>query len=161
MADPWGIFYAGQTRRWHANPHMCHVVESSREHAGKVAALIIDMWPFASRDLVSAAIMHDDGEQSAWGDVPATAKANMSLEARAEMERAEAKGIIKLWGREIILPRGDAKMLKLADRLDPYMMMLRWRPDIADKYQWPEAREWLRGNAIALGVADKVAGVVG
>lgn len=160
MTDPCNIFYAGQVRRWHCNSAFRQVTDTTAEHSARVVRLILGMWPFASRELLVAAIQHDDGEYSAWGDVPALAKVRMSIAARAEMERAEEDALVAVWGFKTKLGPRDAAMLRLADRLDAYQFAKAHAPHILDGSGWPEARAWLEAAGVELNVSQFVRAVI-
>lgn len=166
MIDLRAIERAGRVRRWHSNPDMVHTDDPVSHHAGRVARIICALWPDASAALISAALIHDDGESGAWGDVSATAKAAMSQAAHDELAKAEGKARCAVWGGYGLLVRTpfitdvDYQRLKLADRLDAYMWVQRHRPDILDRDGWPEDRKWLAANAAALGVSDQVCAVL-
>jgi 5'-deoxynucleotidase YfbR-like HD superfamily hydrolase len=160
MTDPWAIFDAGQVRRWHCNAAFRHVTDTTAEHSARVARLVLAMWPFASRELLIACLQHDDGESGAWGDISGPAKARMSAAARCELEQAEEAAIIDLWGHKTRLCDRDAKMLRLADRLDAFMFARTHAPHILDRDGWPEARAWLEAAGIELGVSQFVRRVI-
>ncbi len=161
MTDLRAIERAGRVRRWHPNPDLCDTFDPVAYHAGRVARICMALWPHCKGGLLKAALTHDDGEAGAWGDVPSPAKVAMSFYASNEMRRAERKARHALWCRHVHLSATDRQRLELADKLDAFMWCQRFAPDALDRDGWPEAREWLRAQAIALGVADKVAGVVG
>ncbi len=161
MTDLRAIERAGRVRRFHANPDLCDTFDPVGYHAGRVARICMALWPDCSAELLKAALTHDDGEGGAWGDVPGPAKALMPGIARQAMEEAEYQALYRLWGRDFTLTHPERKRLHFADKLDAFMWCQRHAPDALDRDEWARARAWLRDNAIALGVADKVAGVVG
>lgn len=160
MIDLRAIERAGRTRRWHSNADLCDTSDPVSHHAGRVARIICALWPDASAALLRAALIHDDGEAGAWGDVPYDAKRDMPPAMRAEMNEAEDDAIFALWGEPPFLSESENRLLKFADRLDAYMWAQRHRPDILDRDGWPEDRAWLVANAIAMGVSGPVCAVI-
>ena len=152
------IFCAGFTRRWHANPDLCHTIDPVDGHSARVARIILALHPAPTLQLISAALTHDDGE-SVTGDVPWPFKAQMIEAERALLDIAEARAVSDLWGD---LPRDDSSQwLEFADRLDAYMWAKHHAPHVLSGDGWPEARAMIESQAIALGVVDKVMPVIG
>ena len=77
-------FRASFVRRWHTNPDLAQTVDTLAGHGGRVARIILNLWPDASKALLQWALVHDDGE-SVVGDVPAPAKGATVIH---EQERA-------------------------------------------------------------------------
>ena len=77
-------FRASFVRRWHTNPDLAQTVDTLAGHGGRVARIILKLWPDASAALLQWALVHDDGE-SVVGDVPAPAKGATVIH---EQERA-------------------------------------------------------------------------
>jgi len=55
-------FRASFVRRWHTNPDLAHTVDTLAGHGGRVARIILKLWPDASPALLKWALVHDDGE---------------------------------------------------------------------------------------------------
>lgn len=161
MTDLRAIERAGRVRRWHSNADLCDTFDPVAYHAGRVARIVMALWPDCSAELLKACLAHDDGESGAWGDVSSSAKAQMGPVARQEMREAEYQARYRLWGRDMLISGTERARLDFADKLDAFMWCARFAPEIMCGDGWPEARAWLRANAISLGVADKVQGVVG
>ncbi len=146
------VFYAGLTTRWHTNPWLAQTCDRLDGHQGRVARLILALWPDASRDLLIAALTHDDGE-SVTGDIPATAGkmlAHIEVEVLAKMD---------IWGYETLplLSSLDARRLKLADKLDAYMWAEHHAPAVVlDRGEWSEAWQEIVKLAVELGVEDRL-----
>ena len=77
-------FRASFVRRWHTNPDLAQTVDTLAGHGGRVARIILKLWPDSSLALLHWALVHDDGE-SVVGDVPAPAKGATVIH---EQERA-------------------------------------------------------------------------
>lgn len=145
------IFYAGLTTRWHTNPWLAQTCDRLDGHQGRVARLILALWPDASRDLLIAALTHDDGE-SVTGDIPAPAGKT------AEQMGAEALAQNEIWGSGFqLLARYERDRLKLADKLDAYMWAEHHAPAVVlDNPEWSEAWQEIVKLAVALGVEDRL-----
>jgi len=140
------IFLSGLTNRWHANPWLATTTDRIDGHQGRVARLITALWPDASRDLIIAALTHDDGE-SVTGDIPFTTKKT------ERQKNAEAAARVMIWGRQLpSLLTPDADRLIFCDRLDAAMWMMHHAPECQHDRGWPEAIEWIKREANILGV---------
>ena len=150
MTDINRIFQAGLTQRWHTNPWLTHTTDRLDGHQGRVARLIIALWPDASRDLIIAALSHDDAE-SITGDIP------YPRGKTTEQERAEAAARIIVWQRRApMLSSQDEARLRFCDRLDAAMWMLHWAPQCKDREDWKDALTWIDHEATRLGVEDRL-----
>lgn len=135
---PW---LATFTRRWHANPELCHTIDPVGAHSGRMAVLALHLWgDGASRDLLAACLCHDLGEHMT-GDVAWPAKQDAAL--GAALDRIEAESLDRM-GMTYSLSAEDARRLKYLDRLDAYLWVQHHRPDVLDRDGWPEAATWLR-----------------
>jgi 5'-deoxynucleotidase len=152
------VFRAGFIHRWHTNPDLCHTNDRVDGHSGRVARLILLLHPNPSRNLIMAALSHDDGEHAV-GDMRAPLKDEFPEIADA-LESLECAVRESLWG-EIPLSVDETDWLKFCDRLDAYMWAQHFAPHVLSDDGWPEARARLQATAIALNVIDKVAPVIG
>ena len=145
------VFYAGLTTRWHTNPHLAQTCDRLDGHQGRVARLILALWPDASRDLIIVALTHDDGE-SVTGDIPAT----YSKSLRHKLAEARARG--EIWGSGMLrLSYTDGQRLRLADKLDAYMWAEHHAPAVVlDNPEWSEAWQEIVKLAVELGVEDRL-----
>ena len=144
------VFYAGLTTRWHTNPHLAQTCDRLDGHQGRVARLILALWPEASRDLLIAALTHDDGE-SVTGDIPAT------YPKSDKRKVAEAFARNDIWGHTPRLSYEDGQRLRLADKLDAYM----WAEHhaftvVLDSDEWAEAWREIVKLAVEPGVEDRL-----
>ena len=139
LATPPQAWLATFTRRWHANPDMCHTIDPVSGHSARMGVLALKLWPDASRDLLVACLCHDLGEHMT-GDVAWPAKQDPEL--GAALDRIE-EASLKAMGLFYALPERDAKRLKYLDRLDAYLWTQHHRPDILSRDGWPEALAWL------------------
>lgn len=144
------IFMAGLTTRWHTNPHLAQSCDRIDGHQGRVARLAIAIWPDASRDLIVAALTHDDGE-SVTGDIP------YQRGKTTDQENAETAARITIWNRRHpMLSSEDAARLRFCDRLDAAMWMLHHAPQCKHQSGWQDALTWLDHEANRLGVEDRL-----
>ena len=145
------VFCAGLTTRWHTNPHLAQTCDRLDGHQGRVARLILALFPDASRDLLIAALTHDDGE-SVTGDIPAT----YSKSDIHKVAEALARG--EIWGSGMLrLSYTDGQRLKLADKLDAYMWAEHHAPAVVlDNDEWSEAWQEIVKLAVELGVEDRL-----
>ena len=150
------IYQTGQVRRYHANPKMAPVGQTTADHSWGVAALILVLHPSASTALLTAAIFHDSGER--WcGDLPHPFKKAYPdhAEAHRELERVTAEH------NEVPQPdlTDEEKLwLKLGDRLESQLFTRLHRPDV-----W---RSWgvqddILELAARLGVSQQVQQMIG
>lgn len=69
-----------QTKRFHTIPTVGQ--ETVGHHSALVAGLILAIWPDSSRNLLTAAILHDLAEHVT-GDIPSTAKHSGAVDRKA------------------------------------------------------------------------------
>ena len=142
------MWLAGFVRRWHSNPFMAHVDDRLLGHSGRVALLMLGLWPDTPREALISAIVHDLPEVVI-GDVSGLAKRNHPalkvaldvVEAEAAIEMGCEPSIDPVWGER----------LHLCDKLDAYLYAKHHRPDRMRLDDWPEA----------LGIISKRAGCEG
>lgn len=139
-------FRASFVRRWHTNPDLAQTVDTLAGHGGRVARIILKLWPDASEALLQWALVHDDGE-SVVGDVPSTTKGATVIQ---EQERA---ALDRIWPGLPELTPDEYERLKFADRLDAYMWAKHHAPHTLESDGWPECRRWLFAQAEVLGVS--------
>jgi hypothetical protein len=140
------IFHAGLTRRWHTNAHLNGTCDRLDGHQARVARIILALWPDASRELLIAAMTHDDGE---WitGDIPAT------FGKTADQASYEAAAYITIWGNKLPrLSEEDWTKLHLADKLDAYKWAQHHAPQIMEDAEWRDAWAQIEAMAAGLGV---------
>lgn len=134
-------FRASFTRRWHTNPDLAQTVDTLAGHGGRVARIILKLWPDSNMALLQWALVHDDGE-SVTGDIPFPAKVGDS--------EAEREALASIWPDLPPLSVGDQLRLIFADRLDAYMWAKHHAPHALDGDGWPACRAWLVQHAQAL-----------
>lgn len=138
---PW---LATFTRRWHANPDLCHTVDPVGAHSGRMGVLALDIWGgAASRDLLVACLCHDLGE-SVTGDLPAGAKRDPRI--AGPLGVVEDRALSEM-GMAFDVSASDARRLKFLDRLDAYLWAKHHAPHVLTRDGWPEALAWLQREA--------------
>lgn len=154
-------FRAGFVQRWHTNPELSRTNDRVDGHSARVARIILMLHPNPTLRLIQAALVHDDGEIEV-GDIKAPCKDRYRVisDALEEIEYQHAKSI---WGDRIFrsdLSQLDTLWLKFADRLDAYMWAAHHAPRVLHGDGWPEARDWLLGQAYILQVSGVVADLI-
>jgi hypothetical protein len=149
---------ASMTRRWHTNPDLCDTHDTDAGHQGRVALLVLSLFPDASRALLAHAITHDQGE-AAVGDISYDAKrrfrAVAEMCAEAEAAEIEAQGF-----RLPNLTERETRMLKLCDHLDAWLWMMRHARHLAGRDDWIDQRRHMRDEAVMLGAGQEVWGLI-
>jgi len=162
MIDLLKIFRAGFVRRWHTHPDLAHTCDRIDGHSARVARIILALHPGPSRDLIRAALIHDDGE-SVVGDVPFPTMRAMEMrcaDGALFLAECETEAVEGIWGACKPLGAHDIAWLKFADRLDAYMWAAHHAPHVLGGDGWPEARAWLQAEAWGLGIGGEVQGLL-
>lgn len=154
MSNALRAWRASFTRRWHTSFDLCDTVDYDAGHQGRVALLILSIFPDCSRVLLAHAITHDQGESAA-GDLPYTAKLlDPGLADRAAAIEAEA---IRLQGFDLPnLTEKEQRILKLCDWLDAWLWMMRHRRSLRTRRDWLDQAERALDNAAWLAVQEEV-----
>jgi len=139
-AAPSKAWLATFTRRWHANPDMCHTIDPVGAHSGRMGVLALQLFgASASRELLAACLCHDLGEHVT-GDVAWPAKQDAEL--GAALDRIEEAALVSM-GMSYTIAPADQRRLKYLDRLDAYLWADHHSPHIMGRDGWPEALAWL------------------
>lgn len=150
-------YRASLVRRWHANPDMSGIHDEIGAHSGRMAMMLVLLWPDSSVQAITYALSHDLGEAKT-GDIPFEFKDDNPDVAMAE-SAAGAKHIRDL-GFEYSLTNTEISRVKLCDRLDAYLTVQHHKPHLLARQDWQEARALILGIAERLGVALEVREVV-
>jgi len=150
---------ASFTRRWHTSFDLCDTVDPVAGHQGRVALLVLSLYPEASRTLLAHAITHDQGEAGSCDCSFDAKKANPQLAGllhRLEGDEIAAQGfdLPNLTARE-------EKVLKLCDWLDSWLWMTRHRPHLAERDDWFAQRTLVLVAADELDLGDEVRALMG
>jgi 5'-deoxynucleotidase YfbR-like HD superfamily hydrolase len=154
MSVTYQAWRASFVKRWHSNADLCDTVDYIAGHQGRVAILVLRLFPEASRALLVHAITHDQGE-AATGDIPYTAK-NAHPELRGMIDVFEGRERTAQGFAFVSLTEADEKALKLCDWLDAWLWMLRHKPKLATRADWAAQFAATLDMAEALGVKDRV-----
>jgi hypothetical protein len=144
---------AGHVRRWHANPDLCHINDTTAAHAGRMAVMALQFFPNDAWELFPAIAAHDNAEDVT-GDVPFTFKHN-NQDIAETIQKIEIKTLIKR-GLAYVLSEDGYKRLKFLDRLDAYKTMLHYAPHLASQDVWIEASSRLSKLAVELDVLGQL-----
>lgn len=159
MNPTYRAWQAGFVRRWHTNFDLCHTIDCDAGHQGRVAVLVLSLFPHASRSLLISALTHDQGE-IAVGDVSYMVKIE-SPTMRPILDELERAEVARQGLPQCNLTPDEAQALKLCDWLDAWLWMARHRPELASRADWMAQLEGTMKTAEALGVQDKVAALIG
>lgn len=149
---------ASFTRRWHSNPDLCDTLDYDAGHQGRVALLVLSLFPDASRALLCHAITHDQGEVAV-GDISRPAKRNFPVLAEISAE-AEAAEILEQGFRFPNLTEREGRILKLCDLLDAWLWMQRHARHLAKNAPWQAQLNHMLAEAVSLGSGPEVRALV-
>lgn len=155
---------ASFVRRWHSHPDLCDTTDYVAGHQGRCVVLLLALHPDASRELIARVATHDQGE-IAFADVAGPAKQrNPYLAASVEeLEREEidAQGFGGKPGAvHDLLDVNDFLLVKLVDRLDTWLWMIRHAPRLSERPDWVALRQRIRDDAGTLRLGEEVDAVI-
>jgi 5'-deoxynucleotidase len=135
------VYMAGGVQRYHANPGMARLGQTTADHQGRCVQLLLALHPAPSVALIRAVAHHDLGERWA-GDLPAPFKQAQPEIAAAQAE-AEQEFAARAMGWPVLddLSREDLRWLALIDKLEACAFMRGHAPYQADRDGWPDARK--------------------
>ena len=146
---------ASFTRRWHSNPDLCDTVDPISSHQGRTALLLVSLFPDCSFELLRAALIHDQAEVRT-GDLPYDVKRDcpgaMDILRVAEVREMEDQNL-----DFPELPEPDQRRLKLCDRLDAWLWMMRHARHLSARRDWKKQHGEMLALALSLGVGSQVA----
>ena len=162
MTKAMNMWRAQRVRRWHCNPDLSETSDFIDGHSARVAKLILALGDGeASRQLIIAALIHDDGEHAV-GDIAQPVKSWLRLnkpDTWAQIEAVEASALDATWSGAAVncpsLDEAEGRWLKFADRLDAFIWAATHGARM-DRNGWPEDRAWLRAESCWLGCEDAV-----
>lgn len=149
---------ASFTRRWHTNPDLCDTLDYDCAHQGRVALLVLSLFPDASRNLLAHAITHDQGEAGI-GDISYDAKRRVPTLAEIAAEE-EAREIKEQGFALSALGDKEKRILKLCDHLDAWLWMMRHARHLAKRLDWAAQLKMIVAEAISLGAGPEVRALV-
>ena len=145
---------ASTVRRWHTNPDLCDTNDTDAGHQGRVALLVLSLFPQASRTLLCHAITHDQGEVAV-GDISYDAKRRVPDVAHM-CAVVEAQELANQGFMFPNLTETEHRMLKLCDHLDAWLWMQRHARYLSRREDWTAQRKHMREEALWLGVGQEV-----
>jgi hypothetical protein len=149
---------ASFTRRWHTNPDLCDTLDYDCGHQGRVALLILSLFPQASRTLLCHAITHDQGE-AAVGDISyEVKKRHPEIHGMSDVIEGRERKEQGFWFPN--LTETEVRILKLCDHLDAWLWMQRHARHLSRREDWTAQRKHMREEALWLGVGPEVNGLV-
>lgn len=149
----------GDVARWHAHPdsRLRLSGDTINSHQQRCVDLLMRIYPNASQPLIEAVRYHDEAER--WlGDMPYMAKQQFS-DLAAAMHEAEYC-VAMDYGIPQPKTTFDRKMVKIVDRLDAYLWMLDFAPDLAKEKDWIAAFDNLILLSEQMGVAWPVSVII-
>lgn len=149
---------ASHVRRWHSNPDLCDTHDTDAAHQGRVALLILSLFPDASRALLCRAITHDQGEVAV-GDISYEAKRRVPTLAEIAAEE-EAREIREQGLKFADLTDKEKRILKMCDHLDAWLWMQRHARHLAKRSDWSAQLKMIVAEAVSLGAGPEVRGLV-
>lgn len=145
---------ASSVRRWHTNPDLCDTHDPVAAHQGRVALLVLSLYPDASRTLLAHAITHDQGEAGSCDcsyDAKAANPVLAGLLHRLEGDEITAQG----FALPNLTPR-EAKILKVCDWLDAWLWMMKHAPWLTVRADWSDQRMNILDLASGVGLLGEV-----
>ena len=149
---------ASTVRRWHTNPDLVDTNDSDAGHQGRVALLVLSLFPEASRALLCHAITHDQGE-AAVGDISYDAK-RRNPELHGMLDVLEGRERREQGFDFANLTDKDHRILKLCDHLDAWLWMMRHARHLAKRADWSAQLKSIVAEAISLGSGPEVRALV-
>lgn len=99
--------------------------QSLADHSGRVALLVMMIWPEARPQVTQYALVHDIGEKST-GDMPYTTKLAMPPAAMDAVDTLEAEFVHDFLGIQVIITDGEKAMVKVCDYLELMLYCLQF-----------------------------------
>ena len=152
----YAVWSASHVERWHTNPEIT-VRDPLNSHSGRVAVLMLNLWPDIPADAIKAALLHDLGEGMV-GDVPASTKTAFTDLAR-ELKVAE-KAALEHMGISYSISHEWHSRLDLCDKLDAILFAALHRPDLMRRDDWRGSIRRVLFLANDCGVTSEVSAIL-
>ncbi|ANJ20734.1 hypothetical protein HYO98_gp77, partial [Dinoroseobacter phage DS-1410Ws-06] len=124
---------AGFVVRWHTNVRMNNFEDRNNAHQHRVGLLLLQFFPWSSREAIIDAFTHDQGEVD-FADVPYPIKRKhpiiRELGENVETESIEEQGLYQS------ITKSDKERRAWCDLLDSYLWMLRCVPTLRHRPEW-------------------------
>lgn len=118
LRDHWKT---GQVTRYHANPPLNRILQTTADHSAGMLILLFELNPQPSVDLVQAIVNHDRGEY--WvGDTPGPAKRRFERLSNA-LDWAEAEVLREAGIKTPFLTDTEQVWLKVLDLMESALFM--------------------------------------
>ena len=153
------IYRSGFVQRYAQNPEMAWLGQTNAAHQWGVTVLMFAL--FGDRvnlAVIWEALHHDTGEMGA-AEISYPAKKRHAALAAAVAE-AEDEERVWMGVPRAVLPKEEAAMLELCDRLESYLFARVRAPWLLTGDGWPEMRRDCIGLAWKMGVGAEVEGLL-
>lgn len=149
----------GDVTRWHANTddRLRMSWDTIGNHQARCLQYLDKLHPTAPERLRQIVRHHDEAERIV-GDMPYPAK--QAFPALAAAYQAAEAQIMAQMGHPVPETHEERMWLKLVDRLDAQVWMLRHAPDLAASDVWRESAELITTAAHTLGVLAPVQAIM-
>ena len=128
-------YECGRVRRYHTHPRLSAAGQNDADHSWGVGALLLQLHPHPSRQLLISAIMHDTGERFV-GDLPAPAKRENPEMADSHRLLEDAMRITCVYQGDYVLTQDEHDWLKMCDMLECIMFCSLTQPDLLKTGPW-------------------------
>lgn len=152
------IWLASLTNRWHQNTHMSANTDYIVGHSGRVALLMLGLFPDASRENIIACLVHDLGESQS-GDIHGPAK-NSNPELKKALDVVETNTLREMGCLAQPTSMPWSEIIKMCDRLDALLFAQLHRPDLMQRGDWIESKARVFQMADDCGVNLEVADII-
>ncbi len=140
-------FRAGQVTRYSPRPEVNKLGQTTADHTGGMLSLLYALNKNPSPRLIKAIVKHDQPELFG-GDLPYEFK-----RAYPDITKQHEEASNALYGEEpVTLTIEDQKWLTMLDRLEPYLYVLTYAPQLLEEPSWKGLREGVIKQARDLGV---------
>lgn len=140
-------FRAGQVTRYSPRPEVNKLGQTTADHVGGMLSLLYALNKNPSPRLIKAITKHDQPELFG-GDLPYEFK-----RAYPEITKQHEEASNTLYGEDpITLTIEDQKWLTMLDRLEPYLYVLTYAPQMLQEPDWQDLREGVIKQARDLGI---------
>ena len=141
----------GIVKRWHTNTHLCHTIDYTCGHTGRMATMAVYLG-WGSLALLEAIATHDRGEKFV-GDFSYTFKRSYTQVADT-IESIEVKETLAAGFPPSYLTKDETTKLKLLDSVDAVFWMRLHRPDLELRCDWKELVSHVSIGFLEVGVGD-------
>lgn len=152
----YAVWHASHVDRWHTNPEITRN-DPLNGHSGRVAVLMLNLWPDIPADALKAALVHDLGEARV-GDVPSPTKMAFP-DLEKELRIAETAALEHM-GISYTISDEWAARLDMCDKLDAILFAALHRPDLMRRDDWRGSIRRVLDMASKLGITTKISDIL-